>query len=122
MRGPRPYDQMTTTPVPLRHVFYRLWIESAVQSLRTDWADGDETYEQAVPEYAKHLLSAENPAFPTDFVTAIQPSLMPAWLTAWLQTVIKLTAPASRIFIRAAKRWISASSIPITAVSPITPC
>ena len=71
------------------------FVEKALREakLRTDWADGDETYEQAVLEYAKHLLSAENQAFLKDFFAAIQPFVDAGLINSLTQTVIKLTAP-----------------------------
>ncbi|SNY64026.1 malto-oligosyltrehalose synthase [Pantoea sp. GL120224-02] len=88
----RPDDQDGLRTLEARFLPF---VEKALREakLRTDWADGDETYEQAVLEYAKHLLSAENPAFLTDFVTAIQPFVDAGLVNSLSQTVIKLTAP-----------------------------
>lgn len=71
------------------------FVEKALREakLRTDWAEGDEHYEQAVLDYAHHLLSPTNQAFLEDFYSALQPLIAAGLCNSLTQTVIKLTAP-----------------------------
>lgn len=71
------------------------FVEKALREakLRTDWADGNEAYENAVLEYARQLLSPTNPAFLQDFSHALQPFIRAGLVNSLSQTVIKLTAP-----------------------------
>jgi (1->4)-alpha-D-glucan 1-alpha-D-glucosylmutase len=61
--------------------------------LRTNWGDGDADYERAVGDYARWLLSPENPAFLEDFTRTLQPFIRAGLVNSLTQTVIKLTAP-----------------------------
>ena len=67
--------------------------KACAAKLRTDWADGNEAYENAVLEYARQLLSPTNPAFLQDFSHALQPFIRAGLVNSLSQTVIKLTAP-----------------------------
>jgi len=70
-------------------------VEKALREakLRTDWADSNEAYENAVLNYVRHLFAAENVAFLTDFAQALQPFIRAGLVNSFTQTVIKLTAP-----------------------------
>ncbi|WP_338563887.1 malto-oligosyltrehalose synthase [Erwinia sp. E_sp_B01_3] len=71
------------------------YLEKALREakLRTDWADNNEAYEQAVFDYARHLFSPDNQAFLQDFVSALQPFIRAGLVNSLTQTAIKLTAP-----------------------------
>lgn len=71
------------------------FVEKALREakLRTDWADSNEAYENAVLDYVRHLFAAENAAFLTDFAQALQPFIRAGLVNSFTQTVIKLTAP-----------------------------
>ena len=71
------------------------FVEKALREakLRTDWVETNDAYENAVLDYARHLLSPENSAFLTDFVRALQPYIRAGLVNSLTQTVIKLTAP-----------------------------
>lgn len=71
------------------------FVEKALREakLRTDWAESNEPYEEAVLSYARHLLAADNQAFLDDFSHALQPFIRAGLVNSFTQTVIKLTAP-----------------------------
>jgi len=71
------------------------FVEKALREakLRTNWADGDEAYEQAVLDYARRLLSPANADFLADFNQALLPFIAAGLINSLSQTVIKLTAP-----------------------------
>ncbi|WP_339025833.1 malto-oligosyltrehalose synthase [Leclercia pneumoniae] len=71
------------------------FVEKALREakLRTDWVDSNEAYETVVLEYARHLLSAENQTFVTDFCDSLQPFIRAGLVNSLSQTLIKLTAP-----------------------------
>ena len=71
------------------------FVEKALREakLRTDWADSNQQYENAVLDYTRHLLSPHNQAFLLDFHQALQPFLSAGLINSLTQTVIKLTAP-----------------------------
>jgi (1->4)-alpha-D-glucan 1-alpha-D-glucosylmutase len=71
------------------------FVEKALREakLRTDWAESNEEYENAVLDYARHLLSPANQLFHSDFNHALQPFIQAGLINSLTQTVIKLTAP-----------------------------
>ncbi|ORM72728.1 malto-oligosyltrehalose synthase [Pantoea wallisii] len=71
------------------------FVEKALREakLRTDWADNNEAYEEAVLSYARQLLSPQNTAFLEDFGHALQPFIRAGLVNSLTQTVIKLAAP-----------------------------
>ncbi|MFH8136423.1 malto-oligosyltrehalose synthase [Pantoea osteomyelitidis] len=71
------------------------YVEKALREakLRTDWADSNDTYEKAVLDYARHLLSPANQTFLRDFTDALQPFVSAGLVNSLTQTVIKLAAP-----------------------------
>ncbi|PLR44129.1 malto-oligosyltrehalose synthase [Chimaeribacter arupi] len=71
------------------------FVEKALREakLRTDWADSNDAYEEAVLNYTRHLLSPDNPAFLQDFVSTLQPFIRAGLVNSLTQTVVKLTAP-----------------------------
>ena len=71
------------------------FVEKALREakLRTDWADSNDAYEEAMLGYASQLLSPENPAFLRDFVSTLQPFIRAGLVNSLTQTVVKLTAP-----------------------------
>lgn len=71
------------------------FVEKALREakLRTNWADGDEAYENAVLNYARRLLSPDNVDFIADFNQALLPFIAAGLINSLSQTVIKLTAP-----------------------------
>lgn len=71
------------------------YVEKALREakLRTDWTENNTAYEQAVLDYARHLLSPTNQAFLQDFVEALQPFIQTGLINSLSQRVIKLTAP-----------------------------
>lgn len=74
---------------------FEAFVEKALREakLRTDWADSNDAYENAVLDYARHLLSPDNQEFLTDFTTALQPFIRAGLINSLTQAVIKLTAP-----------------------------
>lgn len=71
------------------------FVEKALREakLRTDWADSNDTYETAVLDYVRHLLSPANQTFLQDFSAALQPFIRAGLVNSLTQTIIKLTAP-----------------------------
>nr|WP_318383914.1 malto-oligosyltrehalose synthase [uncultured Enterobacter sp.] len=71
------------------------FVEKALREAkrRTDWIDSNDPYEQAVFDYARHLLSPENAPFLQDFSASLQPFIRAGLTNSLTQTVIKLTAP-----------------------------
>ncbi|WP_324028476.1 malto-oligosyltrehalose synthase [Pantoea sp. JZ2] len=71
------------------------YVEKALREakLRTDWTENNTDYEQAVLDYAHHLLSPDNQAFLQDFVAALQPFIQAGLINSLSQRIIKLTAP-----------------------------
>jgi (1->4)-alpha-D-glucan 1-alpha-D-glucosylmutase len=71
------------------------FVEKALREakLRTDWVDSNEAYETVVLDYARHLLSADNQTFLTDFCHSLQPFIRAGLVNSLSQTLIKLTAP-----------------------------
>ena len=74
---------------------FQSFVEKALREakLRTNWDNTNEEYEQAVLDYAHHLLSAENRAFLQDFHASVQPFIHAGLINSLTQTVIKLMAP-----------------------------
>jgi (1->4)-alpha-D-glucan 1-alpha-D-glucosylmutase len=71
------------------------YLEKALREakLRTDWADNNKDYEQAVARYAAALLSSENLAFLQDFETTLRPLIAAGQFNSLSQTLLKLTVP-----------------------------
>ncbi|WP_117191766.1 malto-oligosyltrehalose synthase [Rhizobium terrae] len=71
------------------------YVEKAMREakLRTNWGDSDETYEKAVLDYARQLLSPDNRAFLADFADTLRPFIRAGLVNSLTQTIIKLTAP-----------------------------
>lgn len=71
------------------------FIEKALREAkrRTDWIDSNDPYEQAVLDYARHLLSPDNLPFLEDFHRSLQPFIRAGLVNSLTQTAIKLTAP-----------------------------
>ncbi|CAN7434737.1 malto-oligosyltrehalose synthase [Neorhizobium sp. LjRoot104] len=71
------------------------YVEKALREakLRTNWSDGNETYEKAVRDYASALLSPGNQAFLADFTDTLNPFIRAGLVNSVTQTIIKLTAP-----------------------------
>lgn len=74
---------------------FLLFVEKALREakLRTDWVDSNEAYENAVLDYARHMLDPANQAFLQDFCAGLQPFVRAGLVNSLTQTVIKLTAP-----------------------------
>lgn len=72
------------------------FIEKALREAkqRTDWIDSNESYENVVMDYVRHLLSPDNTLFLHDFSETLQPFVRAGLMNSLSQTVIKLTAPA----------------------------
>ena len=60
---------------------------------RTNWTAVNDDYENAVLDYARHLLSPANPGFLQDFSASLQPFIRAGLVNSLTQTVVKLTAP-----------------------------
>ncbi|UIL50856.1 MULTISPECIES: malto-oligosyltrehalose synthase [Pantoea] len=88
----QPDDAAGLAALEARFVVY---VEKALREakLRTDWADNNDAYEQAVLDYARHLLAPDNIAFLRDFCSALQPFVRAGLVNSLTQTVVKLTAP-----------------------------
>ena len=71
------------------------FIEKALREAkqRTDWIDSNESYENVVMDYVRHLLSPDNTLFLHDFSETLQPFVCAGLMNSLSQTVIKLTAP-----------------------------
>lgn len=71
------------------------FVEKALREakLRTDWAETNDAYENAVLDYVRHLLSPDNQAFLEDFSSSLQPFVHAGLVNSLTQTAIKLTAP-----------------------------
>ncbi len=71
------------------------FVEKALREakLRTDWVDTNDAYENAVLEYARHLLSPANQDFLQDFTRSLQPFVHAGLVNSLTQTMVKLTAP-----------------------------
>ncbi|WP_342325550.1 malto-oligosyltrehalose synthase [Kosakonia sp. BYX6] len=71
------------------------FVEKALREAkqRTDWVDGNDAYESAVLDYARHLLSPGNQLFLQDFTTALLPFIRAGLVNSLTQTLIKLAAP-----------------------------
>lgn len=71
------------------------FIEKALREAkqRTDWIDSNESYENVVMDYVRHLLSPYNTLFLHDFSETLQPFVRAGLMKSLSQTVIKLTAP-----------------------------
>ncbi|BCH66619.1 malto-oligosyltrehalose synthase [Agrobacterium vitis] len=61
--------------------------------VRTDWAEPNQAFEQAVRTYAEQLVSPENRSFLKDFSDTLQPFMAAGEVNSLSQTLIKLTAP-----------------------------
>ena len=74
---------------------FSAYVEKALREakLRTNWADSNDTYEKAVLDYARRLLSPTNHDFLLDFFGALQPFIRAGLVNSLTQTVVKLTAP-----------------------------
>ncbi|MCX0500252.1 malto-oligosyltrehalose synthase [Erwinia billingiae] len=71
------------------------YVEKALREAkqRTDWADTNEPYEQAVFDYTRHLLDPQNQTFLQDFHRTLQPFVRAGLVNSLTQSVIKLVAP-----------------------------
>lgn len=71
------------------------FIEKALREAkqRTDWIDSNESYENVVMDYVRHLLSPDNTLFLHDFSETLRPFIRAGLMNSLSQTVIKLTAP-----------------------------
>lgn len=71
------------------------YVEKALREAkqRTDWADTNEPYEQAVFDYTRHLLDPQNQTFLQDFHRSLQPFVRAGLVNSLTQSVIKLVAP-----------------------------
>jgi (1->4)-alpha-D-glucan 1-alpha-D-glucosylmutase len=71
------------------------FIEKALREAkqRTDWIDSNESYENVVMDYVRHLLSPDNTLFLQDFSDSLQPFIRAGLMNSLSQTVLKLTAP-----------------------------
>lgn len=83
------------------------FVEKALREakLRTDWAESNEHYEQAVLAYTRHMLSPAHPAFLQDFSQSIQPLIATGMINSLTQTVIKLTAPGVPDIYQGSEAW-----------------
>ncbi|QGY31873.1 malto-oligosyltrehalose synthase [Pantoea cypripedii] len=71
------------------------FVEKALREakLRTDWAENNESYEEAVLAYARQLLSPASQAFLQDFTATLRPFIHAGLANSLSQTIIKLLAP-----------------------------
>ncbi|MEG3131485.1 malto-oligosyltrehalose synthase [Pantoea cypripedii] len=71
------------------------FVEKALREAkqRTDWAESNESYEEAVLAYARQLLSPTSQAFLQDFTATLQPFIHAGLANSLSQTIIKLLAP-----------------------------
>ncbi len=88
----RPDDETGLKALEERFAAY---VEKALREakLRTNWVDGNDTYETAVLGYARHLLSPANRDFLLDFCDALQPFIRAGLVNSLTQAIVKLTAP-----------------------------
>ncbi|CDZ63415.1 (1-_4)-alpha-D-glucan 1-alpha-D-glucosylmutase [Neorhizobium galegae bv. orientalis] len=97
LAGAWPNDLHTEDAAGLKALETRFlcYVEKALREakLRTNWGDPNETYEKAVLEYARTLLSPINQAFLTDFTDTLRPFIRAGLVNGITQTIIKLTAP-----------------------------
>jgi (1->4)-alpha-D-glucan 1-alpha-D-glucosylmutase len=97
LAGVWPNDLHTEDAARLKALETRFlgYVEKALREakLRTNWGDPNETYEKAVLEYARTLLSPDNQAFLTDFTDTLRPFIRAGLVNGITQTIIKLTAP-----------------------------
>ena len=89
---PEDFDRGQTEELRGRFIGYVL---KAVREakLRSDWAEQDDAYEEAVTAYAAALLSTDNDAFLEDFESVLQPFIAAGYVNSLSQTLLKLTAP-----------------------------
>ncbi|WP_105414690.1 malto-oligosyltrehalose synthase [Neorhizobium sp. T25_27] len=97
LAGAWPNDLHTEDAAGLKALETRFlgYVEKALREakLRTNWGDPNETYEKAVLEYARTLLSPSSQAFLTDFTDTLRPFIRAGLVNGITQTIIKLTAP-----------------------------
>ena len=97
LAGAWPNDLHTEDAAGLKALETRFlgYVEKALREakLRTNWGDPKETYEKAVLEYTRALLSLGNQAFLTDFTDTLRPFIRAGLVNSVTQTIIKLTAP-----------------------------
>ncbi|HEY0208059.1 malto-oligosyltrehalose synthase [Acerihabitans sp.] len=88
----RPQDRTALKALDAR---FQAYVEKALREakLRTDWIDSNDTYETAVLDYARHLLSPDNQPFLLDFSVALQPFVRAGLVNSLTQAIVKLTAP-----------------------------
>lgn len=74
---------------------FQAYAEKAIREakLRTNWADGNASYEAAVRDYVHAMLSPKNQTFLDDFTTTLRPFIRAGSVNSITQTIIKLTAP-----------------------------
>ncbi|MTD25899.1 malto-oligosyltrehalose synthase [Erwinia sorbitola] len=60
---------------------------------RTNWTAVNDPYENAVLDYARHLLSPTNALFLRDFTASLRPFILAGLVNSLTQTVVKLAAP-----------------------------
>lgn len=87
-----PQDQAGLKALEERFLAY---VEKALREAkqRTDWADTNEPYEQAVFDYTRHLLNPQNQTFLQDFHHTLQPFVRAGLVNSLTQAIIKLIAP-----------------------------
>lgn len=97
LAGAWPNDLHTEDAAGLKALETRFlgYVEKALREakLRTNWGAPNETYEKAVLEYARTLLSPSSQAFLTDFTDTLRPFIRAGLVNSVTQTIIKLTAP-----------------------------
>jgi len=97
LAGMWPPELKINDPVGLAAVEERLlaFLEKSTREakLRSNWTAVDEEYEQAVGDYARRLLSADNTTFLADFSQTIRPFLRAGLINSLSQTLLKLTVP-----------------------------
>lgn len=74
---------------------FRTYVQKALREAkqRTNWTAVNDDYENAVLDYASHLLSPANRPFLQDFTASLTPFIQAGLVNSLTQTVVKLTAP-----------------------------
>lgn len=94
LAGMWPEDFDRGHPDELRERFTGYVLKAVREAkLRSDWAEQDDAYEEAVMAYAAALLSPDNDAFLEDFERVLQPFIAAGYVNSLSQTLLKLTAP-----------------------------
>ncbi len=86
---------------------FQAWVEKALREakLRTSWDETNDRYEQAMLDYAHHLLSAGSHTFLQDFCHTLQPFIRAGMVNSLTQTIIKLTAPGVPDIYQGSEGW-----------------